>query len=200
MRLLFCLSIGMSLVLASVSSAQVVQLPELRNFSVGTSVLVPDRGATYGGGVMRRSETSGQVGSLTFPSGRSMSTGTSASNSWVHAYIHPTPAEMDEILLGKPSTVDPTSSNSPLRMIGAAREPATGSLAAIRRQLSAEDAAANRKAIKYADMAETCVKQGKLNIAKLFYRSAIDTATGEYQQQLQTRLEQIEMRSSGANR
>lgn len=190
MRQLLCLSILVSPLLAGVAAAQVVQLPELRNFSVGTSVLVPDRGATYGGGVMRRSETSGQVGSLTFPSGRSMSTGTSASNSWVHAYIHPTPAEMDEILLGKPSPVE-SAAAAPLRMTGAAKQPATGSLAAIRRQLSAEDAAANRKAIKYADMAEDCLREGRTNIAKLFLRSAISTARGDYQTQLEERLNEI---------
>lgn len=88
-----------------------------------------------------------------------------------------------------------------LRMIGAAdlNQTAPQSLTEIRRQLSAADAAANQEAIRYADIAENCVKQGKLNIAKLFYRSAIDTATGEYQQQLQARLEQLEQ-SEGTSR
>jgi type II secretory pathway component GspD/PulD (secretin) len=39
-----------------------VQLPSVRTFSVGTSVLVPDRGATYLGGVKRASYGSSSFG------------------------------------------------------------------------------------------------------------------------------------------
>ncbi|MCC9605165.1 hypothetical protein LOC68_24325 [Blastopirellula sp. JC732] len=192
MRKLLFLSALLSPCFAGILCAQVVQLPEVHNFSVGTSVLVPDRGMTYGGGVLRRSESSGQVGSFSIPSGRSYSSSSSSQSSWVKAYIHPSPAEMDEILLGNSARPQPQDAAS-LRMIGAGdlNQRATNSLAAIRRQLSAEDAVANQKALKYADMAEDCLKEGKTSIAKLFLRSAISTARGDYQVELKERLKEI---------
>ena len=49
---IFCM--GAALILACHSAlAQTVQLPTLQTFSVNTSVLVPDRGQTYLGGITR---------------------------------------------------------------------------------------------------------------------------------------------------
>lgn len=89
---------------------------------------------------------------------------------------------------------EPETDVDSLRMIGAAdlHQKAPNSLAKIRQQLSAEDAIANQEAIRYADMAEDCLKQGKPSIAKLFFRSAIDTARGEYQEQLKRRLDELD--------
>ena len=57
-----CLSSGLLLFCASQVLGQVVQLPTFRYFSVGTTVVIPDRGATYLGGVSRAGYGSASYG------------------------------------------------------------------------------------------------------------------------------------------
>ncbi|EAQ81020.1 hypothetical protein DSM3645_20652 [Blastopirellula marina DSM 3645] len=174
--------------LPSILAAQVLQLPEWRTYSNSSSYLIPDRGAVYGGGVLRRAETSSEGGTPFLPSNRSAAVRTGATSTSASAWIHRPP---DWAL--PHAQQQPAGDDKSLRMIGAAdvNQAAPGSLAAIRRQLSAADAAANQKAVRYADMAEDCIQQGKTNIAKLFLQSAISTARGDYQARLKQRLVQI---------
>lgn len=89
-------------VIAAVADAQVVQLPTFRQFSVGTTVVVPDRGAAYLGGVSRRRAASSSHG---FPGlgplsrNRSFGVETGGSHASVTATIHDF-AAMDRALLG----------------------------------------------------------------------------------------------------
>lgn len=78
------------------SHAQVVQLPTYRTFSVGTSVLIPDRGSTFLGGVDRgvwNSNTQGVPGLSGVPgvgrlfTNRSISSEVSSSRAYASATI-----------------------------------------------------------------------------------------------------------------
>lgn len=186
MRIQLLLTLAIGALAPTVLQAQVLQLPEFYQYSNSSSYLIPDRGSVYGGGVMRRSETSQSVGTPFLPRSRSINVSNGVTSSWATATIHEPPpwARSDQ------PQQPPAGDDQSLRMIGAAdlNQAAPSSLAAIRRQLSAEDAAANQKAIKYADMAEDCLKQGKTSVAKLFLRSAITTARGDYQDELKQRL------------
>ncbi|UUO08239.1 hypothetical protein M4951_07935 [Blastopirellula sp. J2-11] len=189
MRILLFLSLLLVPLLPCILAAQVLQLPEWHTYSNSSSYLIPDRGAVYGGGVLRRAETSGEVGTPFLPSNRSFGVNTGATSTSATAWIHRPP----EWALSHGQQQQPAGDDQSLRMIGASdlNQAAPDSLAAIRRQLSADDAAANQKAVKYANMAEDCVKQGKTSIAKLFLQSAISTAKGDYQAELKQRLIQI---------
>lgn len=210
MRNLLFLAVVFGPLVSSVAMAQHLQLPELHQFTTGGSYLIPDRGSVYGGGVMRAAESNSPSGIPYAPSGRNVTvsprtllstSGTrtrvmQGSNITAKATIHGDPYRTKPYghELGEQSNTDVDS----LRMIGAAdlNQKAPSSLAAIRQQLTAEDAAANQEAIRYADMAEDCLKQGKTSIAKLFYRSAINTARGKYQEHLKLRLAEIDKSAS----
>ena len=91
------------------ASAQTVQLPTFSFFGVGTTVSVPDHGATFMGGVTRAADGSNEFGvpGLAFPGFQNRSIGQerSASNVWVTATIHDFDA-MDQALLSTPSPND----------------------------------------------------------------------------------------------
>lgn len=91
--------------------ATAVQLPTFSFFSVGTSVLVPDRGATYLGGIGRASSAANSggvpvLGKLPFAgrplTNRAIGHSVGASSVWVTATIHDFEA-MDQALLAQPT-------------------------------------------------------------------------------------------------
>ncbi|MFI4875522.1 MAG: hypothetical protein ACIALR_09300 [Blastopirellula sp. JB062] len=178
--------------------AQTIQLPEVRRFASGSSYLIPDRGAIYGGGVLRRSESSGSVRTPFRLGERSLSASSGATQTIISATIHPS---ADEYYGIDPYSLSPNKAGTSTKLSGANSPPSSGgSLAAIRRQLSAADAMANQQAIKYVDKAEACLKQGKTNIAKLFFRTAISSARGDFRAELERRLAHIENASQSVQR
>ena len=102
-----CVAIAVALASVSLSQGQVVQLPTLRSFSVDTTVVVPDRGSAFLGGVSRASYGSNSYGVPGFSklpglgrlfTNRSSGSSVSSSNASVSATIidlH----EMDEAVL-----------------------------------------------------------------------------------------------------
>ena len=92
--------------LALEAPAQTVQLPTFSFAGVSTTVLVPDRGAAYLGGINRASDGRSEFGvpGMTFPGfqNRGIGQDRSATSFWVTATIHDFDA-MDQALLNTPS-------------------------------------------------------------------------------------------------
>ncbi len=86
-------------VVESANAQTTVQLPTVQNFGISTTVVVPDRGRTYAGGVNRSYRSSSRRG-MPFlpPSSRGYGAGTSSSGVSVSAHIHDF-EEMDRTLL-----------------------------------------------------------------------------------------------------
>ena len=97
--------------------AQTVQLPTFKMATVSTTVLVPDGGAAYLGGINRASTGRTESGVLPFPGfqNRGIGQDRSASSFWATAQIHDFDA-MDQALLNTPSPDGFTSSNPPRSM------------------------------------------------------------------------------------
>lgn len=91
------------LMVPCVSGQQIaVQQPVIQNFSVGTSVSVPDRGSAHLGGV--GFARSGRTVTGPFPSGSSFGQELGASSSSVQVYIHDFEAIDAELLASAPSS------------------------------------------------------------------------------------------------
>ena len=94
--------------LALEAPAQTVQLPTFSFAGVSTTVLVPDQGSVYLGGINRASDGRSEFGvpGMTFPGfqNRGIGQDRSASSFWASATIHDFDA-MDQALLNTPSPV-----------------------------------------------------------------------------------------------
>ena len=88
------------------ASAQTVQLPTFSFASVGTTVMVPDRGSAFLGGINRASDGRSEFGvpGIAFPGfqNRGIGQDRSATSFWATATIHDFDA-MDQALLNTPS-------------------------------------------------------------------------------------------------
>jgi hypothetical protein len=102
-----CLAAGLTLVAAQLS-AQVVQQPSYRTTTMGSTIVVPDQGATFLGGINRSSMGRNEfgvpgLGKLPFVNrlfnNRSIGQDMNSGNVWVTAKIHDFDA-MEEALLG----------------------------------------------------------------------------------------------------
>ena len=84
---------------ASSASAQTVQLPVIEQIGVRTSVMVPDRGGVYLGGVKRLREGAG----FSTPFGLGSSIGREVSNVGMSAHVYISDLhEMDDLILNSP--------------------------------------------------------------------------------------------------
>ncbi len=101
--LLACLLLSGGLGRRANAQGLVVQQPVIETFAIGTSVVVPDRGSTFLGGVSRAADARTTAGFL--PWGSSIGNERSHSSARVHVYIHDLEA-MDQALLnaGRPQT------------------------------------------------------------------------------------------------
>jgi hypothetical protein len=160
------------------AQATTVQLPTFHYFSVNTTVLVPDRGATYLGGVNYSSAGRTQRG-IPGLGGRpftNTSTGrsTSGGNMWVTAYIHDFEA-LEEQLLGHGGIADGNS--APWRTANAvtAAKPNPSfaqSVASLRAQAANEDHAQQLEAEAYLKRAHEKLNEGKPGVAKIYFQMA----------------------------
>src|SRR4029079_15189739 len=139
---------------ATRANAQTVQLPTFHFFTLNTSVLVPDGGDAFLGGVNRGTSGRNERGIPGLPGRPFTNTGiggsTVASGVSVSAQIHDLDA-MDRAILGDNFAVNsaPAKSNvASARQLAAVQTGANpiGSVAALRAQIAAEDAAAEREA------------------------------------------------------
>ncbi len=181
------------------AAAQVVQLPTFHFFSVDTTVLVPDRGSTYLGGVNYSSAGSTQrgipgLGGRPFTNsaiGRS----TGGGGMWVSAYIHDFDA-LEAQLLGQ----DKLSDNFiPGRGANVAinRTPSFAqSVAAIRTQANNEENAQQLEAQAYLKRAQEKLNEGQPGLAKIYFQMAERRSTGSIKDQALAGLKAIEKAKS----
>lgn len=153
---------GSYLLSRDVSAQQIaVQQPVIQNFSVGTTVSVPDRGSTYLGGV--GAARSGRITTGPFRSGTSLGQERESSASSVHVYIHDFDAIDAELLASAP--VQPQSKIEPSiaeRLHGRGRSSKSTSA-----PLVADDR--RQDAERLAEQAEA---RGRLSVAKLHWQRA----------------------------
>ncbi len=200
--------------------APTVQLPTFSFVGVSTTVLVPDSGAAFLGGINRASDGRNEFGvpGITLPGfqNRGIGQDRSASSFWATATIHDFDA-MDQALLNAPSPSGIAGSN-PNMSRGLPEFPAviTGQIVPrkavnLAGNWQAEPGApvpvsdvaveqadrANRQTTRAeeADNFFARAKQdeadGKPNVAKIYYQMALRRATGERKQEVQARLDFI---------
>lgn len=178
-----------------------VQLPTFHFFSVNTTVLVPDRGATYLGGVNYSSagRTSRGFGPLTTNTALGRSSG--GSNVWVSAYIHDLEAMDAAILSGGNPAAGNLSLRSTNRAVAAATTPPSfaQSIASLRAQAASEDQAKQLEAEAYLKRAQEKLKEGKAGLAKIYFQMAERRSTGAVKDQALAGLRSIEQAKAGQN-
>ena len=205
---------------ASIASAQGITLqePTFSRFSVGTTVLVPDQGSTFTGGIMRSSQGSGEYGvpGLAFPPFRSRSIGQSFSSGGVstRVFIHDFDA-MDQALLGTPSPVAgwrpgelplagrvlPFRPGDPAGIVQ--QQPAQKTPpaeAAAGPELKLADEQARRAALEqtradeaqaFFDKARQAEADGKPKVARIYYQMVVHRARGPLHDQAVARVEAL---------
>jgi hypothetical protein len=181
-----------SLFLVPVAEAQVVQLPSMHTFTVQTSVLVPDSGGTYAGGVGRsfQGSTSRGVPGLG-PLGRNTARGGAVTGTgvMVHATIidH---EELDKLVLEEARALREGrgGTETPRLRAGTSRDASVGSLAAIKRELAAEDAAKEAEAEQDFQKAVGYERAGEVALARNYYRVAARKSSGAVKQRAMERL------------
>jgi len=178
--------------------ATTVQLPEFSFFAVSTTVVVPDSGGAYLGGIGSSSSSRSQFGSPLLPGGNvGIGRNVGASNMSVHAQIHDMRA-MDEALLRLADTQRTQAQSEAIRLaekVETAAEPdhsATDSISAIRERQAAEDAALQREALAHLEKAQQLEAAGKTGVAKIYYRMAYNRATGDLKRQIAERVKAME--------
>lgn len=199
-----------------------VQLPTFSFFSVPTTVVVPDRGSTYMGGVQRAASGRNEfgapmLGKLPYLGRAFKNTGIgldrSASSVRAHVFIHDFDA-MDEALLGRaPSTfrgvpraagmgvsraAPPASADPWVQRLAEAREGSAGrpamSVAEAREQfaLNSPQHQLNEKALGYFERGREAETAGKTSLAGLYYEMAARRASGQLKDQVLARLATLE--------
>ncbi len=165
----------------------VVQLPTFSSFSVSTSVLVPDRGSAYLGGVGRASDGFNSFGPPLAMPQRGWGRSVSASGVSVNAFIHDLTA-MDADLLSQARGA-PLKPQSPLAQAVANRarvQPeAALSVSALRaRHAESQTNQQQAEALQWFAKAQAAEADGKSAVAKIYYGMAARRATGELAQQV----------------
>ena len=195
--------------------ATTVQLPTFSNFSVNTTVTVPDRGSAYLGGINRAASGRNEFGVplLPFRPFRNVGIGRelSASNMWVTATIHDLDA-MDRYLRGLPTAARlPPLGQSRVAAPGKtlrAGDPGRGaswrvspvphaaggppmSVAQARAQRLRQQDTRAREAADFFQRGRKAEETGKIGVAKIYYQMAARRAAGELKAQIAQRLEAI---------
>jgi hypothetical protein len=177
--------------LAAQQPPATVQLPTLHHFALGTSVLVPDRGAAYLGGVGSARFGRNAFGLPLVPgSNRATSRQLGAAGVSVSAWIHDFPA-MDEALLQQAAAAREARPDPPGPRIPP-DDPLPQSLEAIARAHAAADAKLQREAADYLARGLRAEASGKPGLAKIYYRMAHRRASGDLKAEAKARLRGLE--------
>lgn len=188
-----------------------VQLPTFSFFTVQTSVSVPDRGGAYLGGIntARDGRTSRGFGPLR---NRGSGSERGASMVSVHATIIDL-REIDEAILAEAAAlrggesgpretdikaellrrhVGKSGATADTARASSAAEPLPGSVAAIRAQNSAANAAAReeraREAAEFFARGQKAEREGKPGVAKAYYKMVVTRNAGDVSAQAAARL------------
>src|SRR5262245_38850748 len=191
----------MVLAFARSAAAQAVQLPTFHFFTLSTTVSVPDGGDTMLCGVSRSSSGRIQRGIPGLPSQPfdNVATGraTGTSNVSASATIHDLDA-MDKALLGQDQKVATARRPSPLIATRQDSAAPLQSIAAIRAQQAAEDAARQQEAAAALARGRQLLAEGKTNVAKIYFQTAVKKSTdkSDVREQALTALRSLEQAGS----
>ncbi len=201
--------------------ATTVQLPTFSNFSIGTTVTVPDRGMAYLGGINRAASGRNEFGVplLPFRPFRNSAIGreASASNMWVTATIHDFQA-MDRYLLSQPTAFSRSlaSGRPAVAGLGGALRPRDsrtgaswqvsvvpgnpprGSVAEARADRQRQQATRASEAADFFQRGQKAEAAGKAGVARIYYQMAARRATGELKEQIAARLGGLSRREAGS--
>jgi hypothetical protein len=213
--------------LAQNQQATAVQLPTFSMFTVPTTVVVPDRGSTYMGGIKRASSGRNEfgvpiLGKLPYLGRAFKNTGIgmerSASSVRAHVYIHDFEA-MEEALLGQPGSTLRGARGAP--GVGISRlepapqaDPWVGRLAEAQRgsagrpamsvaeaqrlyALGSPEQQLDEKALSYFQQGRDAEAAGKTRLAVLYYEMAARRATGELKNRVLAQLASLQTRQQG---
>lgn len=210
MRRAYWITIGL-LAQAAIADAQLqqpttVQLPTFSYFTVQTSVLVPDSGGAYLGGISRSQIGSRErgvplAGKTPFLSPLARNRGIASTQTGGGMSVHATiinheeidAAVLDEALArrGLPANALEAVATTP-RPAPSAAQSGASSLADIRREQAAAEAdklsAQEKEAREYFAKAAGYEQAGQAALAKNFYRMAAVRATGELKARSLTRI------------
>jgi hypothetical protein len=186
----------------AVAQAEIV-VPTISTFTVGTTVSVPDRGGAYLGGVRRASDFRTE----TFPRlGHGFSSSRSASDATVHVWIHDF-QEMEEALAkGTEYASRPAPTGFAARMLQYApnrseRRVEVSQTKAVQDEpttttkVSRDDEMRAAKTEHAADMlkrGQDAEARGKLNVAKLYYKSVVSLGSTPSARSAQERLTSLD--------
>jgi len=202
-----------------------VQLPTFSFATVGTTVMVPDGGAAFMGGINRASSGRTEFGvpGMPFPGfqNRGIGQDRSATSFWATAKIHDFDA-MDQALLNTPSPdgvarMNPGISHglteTPAAIAGRSFQRNPAKLAgnwqvepdppapvsdAVAEQANrvARQATRAEEADSFFARGQKAEADGKPAVAKIYYQMAARRATGDLKQQVQSRLDAVSGRNS----
>lgn len=168
-----------------------VQLPTFHFFAVSTTVLVPDRGAAYLGGI-GSSRTSRSARGIPLAPGGNVGIGAerAAAGMQVGAFVHDFQA-MDEALLQQAAAMRSAKAGNEdeepdVRV--ADRVPVLG-VDEIRRRNAERADATEREAEEHFQKARELAAVGKSGVARIHYQMALRRATGDLKRQIAAELE-----------
>lgn len=193
------------LVLTASAHGQVVQLPSLHTFTVQTSVLVPDSGRAYLGGVNRSSHWMSSRGPGWGPLGWHRGRGgeMSATGGTITATIIDN-SELDALVLEEARAIRAEKGielpRESVARIKPPRDSAVLSVAAIKRELAAEDAAKEKEAKRDFEKALAYDRAGEGALARSYYRVAARKSSGEVKQKSLERLAVLAAKSTTKSR
>jgi hypothetical protein len=157
-----------------------LQLPTFSFFSVATTVVVPDSGGAYMGGMRRASSGRNRFGSPLTRGQGAIGCERQAANLHVHAQIHDLDG-MDKALRGSASPV--LAKSSPLAQRLAAAQAANNarplaSLQDLQKQRAAAADAQQADAADYLRRGKEAQLAGKTSLARTYYQMALRRASG----------------------
>ncbi len=191
MSRLFLLAVAPLGLVAAQSPAQTVQLPTFHQFSVSTTVLVPDRGGVLLGGARRSASGSHRFGGPGLRGNRAIGSAVDAGGMSVSARIHDLEA-MDRALLDQAAAArgaarggQESISRAGVRPSGGLHLPPQGGtstippgLAEIRRRKAAEPRPTAEDPQALIDRAEEAWAEGRQGAARVYLQMAARRATG----------------------
>jgi hypothetical protein len=200
---LVCLA-STELLFAQSVRAQSVQLPTFHYFTSNTTVLVPDGGDAFLGGVNRASSGRNEHGIPGLPgrpfTNSAIGTGAAAAGVQVGAQIHDFDA-MDRLLLGDELTARSfqTSPLSPARQLAVQTGSVPlASVTALRAQVAAEDAAQEGEAAVSLARGRQLLAENKISLAKTYLQLAARHSKAGVRSQAIAVLQEIERAQSSA--
>ncbi|MFH1265484.1 MAG: hypothetical protein ABIK89_07120 [Planctomycetota bacterium] len=205
--------LGVGVDAAFCQQSTTVQLPTYSSFSTRGSVLVPDRGSAYLGGVKRAAFGRNEFGAPLSPfRNRSFGAERSVSGASVSVYIHDFEA-MDEYLLSQPTPFRRSQQEIAARRprgAGVSRPaandvwnqrltdacagsggPASMSVAELRAERLRVEETRHAEALKWFKRGQGVEAAGKANVARVYYQMAARRATGELKDEIAARLEAV---------